>query len=37
VMYKVSQFRWINRPNAEKIVHEALQPAILFTKKECLD
>jgi SNF2 family DNA or RNA helicase len=37
VMYKVSQFRWINRPNAEKIVHEALQPAIRFTKKECLD
>ena len=37
VMYKVSQFRWINRPNAEKIVHEALQPAIRFTKEECLD
>lgn len=37
VMYKVSQFRWINRPNAETIVHEALQPAIRFTKKECLD
>ena len=37
VMYKVSQFRWVNRPNAEKIVHEALQPAIRFTKEECLD
>jgi SNF2 family DNA or RNA helicase len=37
VMYKVTQFRWVNRPNAEKIVHEALQPAIRFTKEECLD
>jgi SNF2 family DNA or RNA helicase len=37
VMYKVSQFRWVNRPNAERIVHEALQPAIRFTKEECLD
>jgi SNF2 family DNA or RNA helicase len=37
VMYKVSQFRWVNRPNAEKVVHEALQPAIRFTKEECLD
>lgn len=37
VMYKVSQFRWINRPNADKIVFEALQPAIRFTKEECLD
>ena len=37
VMYKISQFKWVNRPNAEKIVHEALQPAIRFTKEECLD
>lgn len=37
VMYKVSQFRWVNRPQAEKVVHEALQPAIRFTKEECLD
>lgn len=37
VMYKVSQFRWIIRPNADKIVYEALQPAIRFTKEECLD
>jgi SNF2 family DNA or RNA helicase len=37
VMYKVSQFRWINRPNADKVVFEALQPAIRFTKEECLD
>lgn len=37
VMYKVSQFRWVNKPNADTVVHEALQPAIRFTKEECLD
>jgi SNF2 family DNA or RNA helicase len=37
VMYKVSQFRWVIRPNADKVVFEALQPAIRFTKEECLD
>jgi SNF2 family DNA or RNA helicase len=37
VMYKVSQFRWINRPHADKVVFEALQPAIRYTKEECLD
>lgn len=37
VMHKVSQFRWVVKPNAEKTVHEALQPAIRFTKDQCLD
>jgi len=37
VMHKVSQFRWVVKPNAEKVVHEALQPAIRFTKEQCLD
>ena len=37
VMNKVSQFRWIPRSNATQIVFEALQPAIRFTKEECLD
>ena len=37
VMYKITQFKWVNRPNADKIVFEALQPAIRFTKEECLD
>ena len=37
VMLKVSQFRWVPRPNSEAIVHEALQPAIRFTKEQCLD
>jgi len=37
VMYKVSQFRYIPRPRSEDIIHNALQPAIRFTKEECLD
>jgi SNF2 family DNA or RNA helicase len=37
VMWKVSQFRWLPRENASQTVHDALQPAIRFTKKECLD
>ena len=37
VLYKVGQFRWIPRPNAEVTVHEALQPAIRFIKEQCLD
>lgn len=37
VMYKVTQFKWATKPNAEKIVREVLQPAIRFSKDECLD
>ena len=37
VMYKVSQFRWIPKPSATDTVFNALQPAIRFTKDECLD
>jgi SNF2 family DNA or RNA helicase len=37
VMYKVSQFQWIPKENSAQIVHQALQPAIRFTKQECLD
>lgn len=37
VMVKYGMFRWEPRPNAEKIVHNLLQPAIRFTKDECLD
>lgn len=37
VMLKVSQFRYVPRPEAQSIVHKALQPAIRFTKEECLD
>lgn len=37
VEYKVSRFRWVPKKNATEIVHNALQPAIRFTKEECLD
>ena len=37
VLFKVSQFRWVPKPSAQQIVHTALQPAIRFTKDECLD
>jgi SNF2 family DNA or RNA helicase len=37
VMQKLSMYKWIPRPNADKIVHKALQPAIRFEKSQCLD
>jgi SNF2 family DNA or RNA helicase len=37
VMYQLTRFKWIPKPNSEMVVHELLQPAIRFTKKECLD
>ena len=37
VMTKVAQFRYEPKPNAAQIVHQVLQPAIRFTKEECLD
>lgn len=37
VMNKVSMFRWVAKPDAYAKVHAALQPAIRYTKAECLD
>lgn len=37
VMTKVTQFKWAPKPNATEIVHRVLQPAIRFSKEECLD
>ena len=37
VMTKVSMYRWLPRPEAKSIVHNVLQPAIRFEKKQCLD
>lgn len=37
VMLKISQFKWVAKPNARDLVFEALQPAIRFTKAQCLD
>tara|TARA_A100000172_G_scaffold19700_1_gene10990 strand:+ start:24 stop:1187 length:1164 start_codon:yes stop_codon:yes gene_type:complete len=37
LMYKVSQFTWKVKPTATNTVFRALQPAIRFTKEQCLD
>ena len=37
VMNKVTQFKWVPKPDADNVVHRALQPAIRFTKEQCLD
>ena len=37
VMRKITQYKWAPREDAQTIVHQALQPAIRFTKEECLD
>ena len=37
VMVKVTQFKWVPKESAVNTVFNALQPAIRFTKEECLD
>jgi SNF2 family DNA or RNA helicase len=37
VMTKVTKFKWAPRANAPLIVYNALQPAIRYTKEQCLD
>ena len=37
VMVKVTNFKWIPREDATETVHKVLQPAIRYTKEECLD
>jgi hypothetical protein len=37
VMYQVSRFKWMPKPNARASVHTVLQPAIRFEKAQCLD
>ena len=37
VMHKVTQFKWKAKSNAQEIVNQVLQPAIRFTKDDCLD
>jgi SNF2 family DNA or RNA helicase len=36
-MYKYTQFKWLPKENATQTVYAALQPAIRYTKEECLD
>jgi SNF2 family DNA or RNA helicase len=37
VMNKMTMYKWAPKPEAKDLVHEALQPAIRFTKEQCLD
>jgi SNF2 family DNA or RNA helicase len=37
VMSKITMFKWAPKPTAHDAVFNALQPAIRFTKAECLD
>ena len=37
VMYKITNFRWIPKEDATDRVFNALQPAIRFTKDQCMD
>jgi SNF2 family DNA or RNA helicase len=37
VMLKITDYRWIPKPTAQALVHQALQPAIRFEKAQCLD
>jgi SNF2 family DNA or RNA helicase len=37
VMRKITQYKWAPREDSQNIVHQVLQPAIRFTKEECLD
>ena len=37
VMNKITMYKWAPKPDAPQLVHDALQPAIRFTKEQCLD
>ena len=37
VMQKITNFKWVPKETATDTVHRVLQPAIRFTKDECLD
>ena len=37
VMYKITNFKWGVKDNAHDTVFRVLQPAVRFTKEECLD
>ena len=36
-MNKVTMFKWLPKADAQEKIHNALQPAIRFTKAQCLD
>lgn len=36
-MMQVSQFKWVPRQGAKKMVHRAMQPSVRFTRDECVE
>jgi len=36
-MVQISQFKWVPRPEAKKLVYNLLQPAIRITQEQCFD
>lgn len=36
-MYQETQFKWAPRPEAYTIAYEAMQPAVRFKKRDCID
>lgn len=36
-MVQVSQFKWINRPEANEIVRDAMQPAVRYKRDDCVE
>jgi len=36
-MRQISQFKWVPKTDANQIVHDAMQPAVRFTRAECVD
>lgn len=37
VMRQISQYTWVSRDNALEVVREAMQPAIRFSRDDCID
>jgi len=37
VMKQLTQFTWVPKPEATEIVHDVMQPAVRFTRDECVD
>lgn len=37
VMKQLTQFKWVARENSTDLVHNAMQPAIRFSREDCID
>jgi hypothetical protein len=37
VMFRASQYKWLNRDGARQLLFDLMQPAIRFTQKQCFD